>query len=178
MSQKSGALGMLAAALIKPGDTAFFDCGTTVPFMIDFIPEDLEFTGVCNSLNVLLRLSAKPKCNLVVCGGSFHRKNQVFENRAELSILNGVRLAWAFISAGGVSEKLGVTCFNLNEVEVKKQVLRQAKKSVLLADHSKFGAVRTAHFAALKDFDFVVSDKKLSRLAREAIGASGAELIV
>ncbi|WP_263264779.1 DNA-binding transcriptional repressor DeoR [Pseudomonas entomophila] len=171
-------IGKLAAAFIQGGDTVFFDCGTTVPFVIDFIPDELEFTGVCNSLNVLLKLQQKPNCNIVLCGGTFHRKNQVFEHRDESSVLDSVRLTWAIISAAGVSETHGVTCFNFNEIEVKQKVLRQAQRSMLLADHSKFDAVRTAHFATLAQFHVVVSDKKLPKAYRELILGNGAQLAI
>jgi DeoR family deoxyribose operon repressor len=171
-------IGKLAAGFIQPGDTVFFDCGTTTPFVIDFIPDELEFTAVCNSLNVLTKLSQKPNCHIVVCGGTFHRKNQVFENTRETGILDSVRLTWAFVSAAGISQDFGVTCFNFNEVEVKQKVLRQAQQRLLLADHSKFDTVRTAHFANLGDFQFVVSDKKIPKAYRDAITASGAQLII
>lgn len=171
-------IGKLAAAFIQPGDTVFFDCGTTVPFVVDFIPDDLEFTAVCNSLNVLLKLQQKPNCSIVLCGGTFHRKNQVFEHRDESSILDSVRLTWAFVSAAGVSQTQGVTCFNFNEVEVKQKVLRQAQHCMLLADHTKFDAVKTAHFATLEQFHVVVSDKKLPKTYRDLIQANGAKVVI
>jgi DeoR family deoxyribose operon repressor len=114
----------------------------------------------------------------VLCGGTFHRKNQVFENSAESSILDSVRLTWAFVTAAGVSQAFGVTCFNFNEVEVKRKVMRQAQQRVLLADFSKFDTVRTAHFATLEDFQYVVSDKKIPRSYKDAIQAHGAQLLV
>lgn len=169
-------IGKVAAGFIKHGDTVFFDCGTTVPFVVDFIPDDLEFTAVCNSLNVLLKLQQKPHCDIVLCGGTFHRKNQVFEHRSEASVLDGLRLTWALVSAAGVSDALGVTCFNLNEVEVKQKVLRQARHTMLLADHSKFDAVRTAHFADLSQFQVVVSDKKLPKAYREGLERQGTQV--
>jgi len=171
-------IGKLAAGFIRQGDTVFFDCGTTLPFVVDFIPDDLEFTAVCNSLNVLLKLQQKSNCSIILCGGTFHRKNQVFESHAEASILDNVRLSWAFVSAAGVSLECGVTCFNFHEVEVKQKVMRQARQCMLLADHSKFDAVRTAHFAALTDFHCVVTDKKIPRAYREAIVAQGAQLVI
>ncbi len=170
-------IGKLAARLIQPGDTVFFDCGSTLPFVVDFIPDDLAFTAVCNSLNVLLKLQHKPHCEIILCGGTFHRKNQVFEHQGEASVLDSLRLTWAFVSAAGVSQTLGVTCFNLTEVAVKQKVLRQAQHAVLLADHSKFDAVRAAHFATLADFQYVVSDKKIPRAYREAIASQGAQLL-
>jgi DeoR family deoxyribose operon repressor len=171
-------IGKLAAHFIKTGDTVFFDCGTTIPFVVDFIPDELEFTAVCNSLNVLLKLQQKPNCSIVLCGGTFHRKNQVFEHRNEASILDSLRLTWAFISAAGVSDELGVTCYNFNEVEVKQKVMRQSRHCMLLADHSKFDAVRSAHFAELDSFQVVVTDKKLPKIYRDLIQGYGAQLVM
>lgn len=49
---------------------------------------------------------------------------------------------------------------------------------MLLADFSKFDTVRTAHFATLEDFQYVVSDKKIPRNYKDAIEASGAQLLI
>ena len=163
-------IGKLAAGLVHAGDTLFFDCGTTTPFIADFIPDDVAFTAVCNSLNVLLRLQQKPLCNIILCGGIFHRQSLVFENRAESSILDNIRLTRAFISAAGVSRTFGITCFHFDEVAVKQKVLRQAQQCVLVADHTKFDAVRAAHFAELSDFDILLSDKKLPASYRTTTG--------
>jgi DeoR family deoxyribose operon repressor len=39
----------LAAQLVQPHQMVFFDCGTTTPWIIEAIPADLPFTGVCYS---------------------------------------------------------------------------------------------------------------------------------
>ncbi|MGY2397925.1 DNA-binding transcriptional repressor DeoR [Pseudomonas sp. SDO5271_S396] len=171
-------IGLLAASLVRPGDTIFIDCGTTTPFIIDALPDDLEFTALCNSLNVLLKLQQKPGCTVILCGGMLDRRNLVFESRAEAGIIDGIRVAWAFISAAGVSASQGVTCFNLNEVDVKRRVMARAQTCVLVADHTKFGQVRAAHFAELTDFQRVISDAGLSPAQRQVIHEAGAVLVV
>ncbi|MDY7533012.1 DNA-binding transcriptional repressor DeoR [Pseudomonas sp. Bout1] len=171
-------IGALAASLVRPGDTVFIDCGTTTPFIIEALPDDLEFTALCNSLNVLLKLQQKPHCTIILCGGTFHRRNMVFESHAEAGILDGIRVAWAFISAAGVSAAHGVTCYNLNEVEVKRRVMARAQTCVLVADHSKFDEVRAAHFAELSDFQRVISDPGLEAAQQQVIKDSGAILLI
>ena len=171
-------IGLHAASLVRAGDTIFIDCGTTTPFIVDALPDDLEFTALCNSLNVLLKLQQKPLCTVILCGGMLDRRNLVFESRAELGIIDGIRVAWAFISAAGVSAVHGVTCYNLNEVEVKRRVMARAQTCVLVADHSKFEQVRAAHFAELADFQRVISDPGLSPLQQQLIKEAGAALVV
>lgn len=171
-------IGILAASLVRPGDTIFIDCGTTTPFIIDALPDDLEFTALCNSLNVLLKLQQKPRCTVILCGGMLDRRNLVFESRAEAGIIDGIRVAWAFISAAGVSATHGVTCYNLNEVDVKRRVMARAQTCVLVADHTKFEQVRAAHFAELTDFQRVISDGGLSLTQQQIIKKGGAVLVM
>lgn len=169
-------IGQLAAALVRPGDTIFLDCGSTTPFIVDALADDLEFTALCNSLNILMKLQQKDNCTIVLCGGTFHRRNMVFESRAEAGIIDSLRMAWAFVSAAGVSQAHGLTCYNLNEVDVKRRVMARAQNCVLVADHSKFDQVRAAHFAELGQFQQVISDPGLSDEQRNWVEASGAQL--
>ena len=52
----------LAASLVQPHQTLFFDCGTTTPWIIEAIDNDIPFTAVCYSLNTFLALQEKPLC--------------------------------------------------------------------------------------------------------------------
>ncbi|TFZ33476.1 DNA-binding transcriptional repressor DeoR, partial [Pseudomonas syringae] len=153
----------LAATGGRPGDTVVVDGGASLPFVVGCSRGELECPAGCSALNVLLKLQQKPNCSIGLCGGMFHRKNQVFESHAETSILDGVRLTWAVVSAAGVSLDCGATCFNFHEVEVTQKVIRQARQRLLLADHSTFDAVRTAHSGAFTDFHCVVSAKTFPR---------------
>ncbi len=50
----------LAATLVEPDQTLFFDCGTTTPWIIEAIDNEIPFTAVCYSLNTFLALKEKP----------------------------------------------------------------------------------------------------------------------
>ncbi|WP_420955921.1 DNA-binding transcriptional repressor DeoR [Burkholderia gladioli] len=170
-------IGKLAAQFVKTGDTIFVNCGSTTPFLIDFIPDELEFTAVCNSLNVFAKLQQKPHCSVILCGGVYHRKNMVFESVAETGIFDTVRVSKAFISAAGVSERCGVTCFNFHEVDAKKKVMQRAQNRFLLVDHSKFDEVRAAYFAELTDFHYVISDAQPNPRYESSLREHGIALV-
>ncbi len=97
----------VAAQLVEAGDTVFFDCGTTLPFVIDAIDEDLPFTAVCYSLNTFLALQAKPAAKVILCGGEFHPDNAIFTPLTRQSELDPICTNKAFISAAGVDLKRG-----------------------------------------------------------------------
>ncbi|WLI78481.1 DNA-binding transcriptional repressor DeoR [Kosakonia sp. H02] len=148
----------LAASLLQPHQMAFFDCGTTTPWIIDAIPHDLPFTGVCYSLNTFLALQEKKLCRAILCGGEFHASNAIFKPLNFNETLSNLRPDIAFYSAAGVHAQQGVTCFNLEELPVKHWAMASAQYHVLVVDHSKFGKVRAACMGPLNQFDVIVSD--------------------
>ena len=126
----------LAATLVEPDQTLFFDCGTTTPWIIEAIDNEIPF----------------------LCGGEFHASNAIFKPIDFQQTLNNFCPDIAFYSAAGVHVSKGATCFNLEELPVKHWAMSMAQKHVLVVDHSKFGKVRPARMGDLKRFDIVVSD--------------------
>ena len=147
-----------AAALLEAHQMAFFDCGTTTPWIIDAIDDALPFTGVCYSLNTFLALQEKPQCRAVLCGGEFHASNAIFMPLSLEDTLSHLSPDIAFYSAAGIDCEQGATCYNLEELPVKHWAMRHARYHVLVVDHSKFGKVRPARVGALAKFDVIASD--------------------
>ncbi len=148
----------LAAQLAKPHQTLFFDCGTTTPFIIEALDNDLPFTGVCYSLNTFLALREKPLCRVILCGGEFHPGSAIFRPLNFGETLANLCPDLAFLSAAGIHPGPGATCFNLDELPVKHWALENAQKRVLVVDDSKFGKVRPACMGPLSLFDVLVSN--------------------
>ncbi len=152
-------IGALGARLIEPEDTVFFDCGTTTPYLIDAIRDDIAFTAICYSLNTFLALQDKPKCRVILCGGEFKGDNYIFTSIGPRNELDDLRPNKAFISAAGIDLKFGVTCFYLEELPMKQRALASSQQRILIADHSKFGQTRAAYIGALSQFDTLITDQ-------------------
>ncbi len=148
----------LAAAQVQAHQTLFFDCGTTTPFIIEALPHDLPFTGICYSLNTFLALSEKTGCRVILCGGEFQPGNAIFRPLNFREILGNLCPDIAFLSAAGIHPQSGVTCFNLEELPVKQWALEMAQQRVLVVDESKFGKVRPACMGPLSAFDMLISN--------------------
>lgn len=150
----------LAAEYVRPHQTLFFDCGTTMPYIIEELDDSLPFTGLCYSLNTFLALQKKPQCRVILSGGEFHSSNAIFKPINFQECLNNLCPDIAFLSAAGVHLRQGVTCFNLDELPVKQWALEMAQQRVLVVDDSKFNQVRAAVMGPLTAFDTVITNKK------------------
>ncbi|MEH0876762.1 DNA-binding transcriptional repressor DeoR [Pectobacterium cacticida] len=151
-------IGTAAAFLVDANDTVFFDCGTTIPFIIDAIPDDLSFTAICYSLNTFLTLQEKTACTVILCGGQYHPDNAIFTPLNRHGELENICPNKAFISAAGIDLAVGATCFNFAELAMKQRAIATAQRNVIVVDHSKFGQIQRACIGPLTQFDTVISD--------------------
>ena len=150
--------GRRAASLVRPGDTIFVDCGTTMPHFMAALPTDLDITIVCYALNVAVSASRMRAARLFLLGGLFHAAAATFFSEEALRSLHHVGINKAFLSAGGLHETFGASCSNFNEVPVKRAVLDRAVQSFLVIDSSKHGLLKPAPFAPVAAFAQVIDE--------------------
>jgi len=167
-----------AASLVEPNDIIIIDTGSTTENLPKFIPENMPLTVICYTLNILFNVYENKNWKLVFPGGNFHNNTLMFESPEGIEVIKKIRANKAFISAAGVSEKLGVTCATDYEKETKKAVFESSDTKILLIDSSKFGKIKISHFADLTDFDIVITDSGISNECEEVIKNSGTKLYI
>jgi len=148
-----------AVSLIEHDDIIIIDAGSTGELIASYLPEDIPLTVICYALNIATIISNKPNCNLIVTGGYYHQSSMVLESNEGLALLKQNRANKTFITASGVSVNLGVTCSNFFERTTKQAALNSANTRILVADSSKFGMIKTGHFADIADFNIIITDK-------------------
>ncbi|MBV9748006.1 MAG: DeoR/GlpR transcriptional regulator [Acetobacteraceae bacterium] len=167
-----------AARLVEDGDTLFVDCGTTMPYLIESLPEGFTLTVVCYALNIALLATRRLGTQVVLLGGLFHPASATFYSKEALRSLEGLGINKAFLSAGGVHPTRGASCSNFNEVPVKQAVLAQAMRCFLVADASKLGQLKPAHFASLHAFERIITDSAAGAEALAMVRQGGAMIDV
>lgn len=151
-----------AVDYINDEDTIFFDCGTTLPYLADLLPDHLHVTAICYALNVADRLARKPNVRLVMMGGLYHPASASFSGTAGLETLNSLVINVAFLSAAGVDRRHGATCAHFHEAEIKKKAMSRAQRNILLADKSKIGKLKPAFFGDMAAFNEVITEDGLT----------------
>ena len=177
-TERKRRIGELAATLIEADDSLIIDAGSTTECLARALPTDRPYTVLGWSLNVLAETVRRKNCRTVFAGGVFHDNTLMFESPEGLAMIARFRAAKAFVSAAGVSERFGVTCMNSYERETKTAAMRSSIRKILLVDSSKFGVVRSDHFADLSDFDEIVTDGGIAGEYRRIIEDTGIVLRV
>ncbi|SEK01610.1 DeoR/GlpR family DNA-binding transcription regulator [Paraburkholderia diazotrophica] len=149
----------VAAKLIGNNETLFIDCGTTLTTLARLIQNDMHVTVVCYSLNVAEILRRKPNVRMILLGGVYVPSSDSFSGDESIEVLRRMGINKAFISAGGVDEARGVTCWNFHEVALKQAAMASAVESHLVIDSSKFGVVKAVRFSKIEDFTSIITEK-------------------
>lgn len=169
-------IAQFATKLIESDDVLILDNGTTTSVLAKYIPTDQNVTVLCYNYQVLSQLQSNGFSSTIFAGGYYHPSDQMFESEEGVALIKRNRATKIFVSASGVHETLGLTCAYNYEVATKTAALNSSDIKILVADSSKFGAIRPGFFAKLTDIDIVITDEKLKKEWVEKLQNLGIEL--
>lgn len=177
-TREKRAIGHLAASLFAPGDTLFVDTGTTTVVFAEELARRSGLTVITNSLGIAQILGRSAMANRVfVIGGEY--RDDAGENVGVLAIEQIARFhaAHAVITVGAI-EPAGVMDFQLDEAEVARAMVGQARKVTVLADSSKLDRSALFQVCPLSRLDRLVVDRAPSEPLAEAPRHAEVEVLV
>ena len=154
-------IAMLANSLISDGDAVILEGGTTIYELSKLVSKKI-ITIITSSLQIAMN-SGKGKAQVYITGGKLDYSYFKLSGVSAEQFYRNVNCKWAFVSAGGVSVKSGVSEYTQHDAALKKVILEQAEKKVLLADQSKFNKGMLFRSADIADFDIVITDEEPSK---------------
>lgn len=149
-----------ALPLVEKGRSIYFDAGSTLMCLAKILPDD-SFSIVTSSANISLELIKKQGTSVVVLGGLLNRNTLSMSGPNAISLLDNINIDLAFMSASGFSIENGFTISNMYECELKRKVIKRAKKVIMLMDTSKINKDLAFTFANLEDISVWVCETDL-----------------
>lgn len=128
-----------AKDLIADGESIVLDSSTSTLELARALPY-LRVMVLTNSVTAIMELANKG-INVISTGGALRQNNLSLVGPLAERTLENYYVDKAFISCRGVTVREGVTDSSDQEVELKRRMLRAARRKILLADSSKFAQV-------------------------------------
>ncbi len=150
-----------AAQLVHPGDTVLIDSGTTTFFISQALSRHENLTLITNDLYIAYQTPIHPSSTLIVTGGTRRQGRQELVGTITENFIRDTHVDISFIGVDGIDLTGGATNANFTEVGVKRLMLRCAARSVIVADHSKFGRVALARICDLSEAGLILTDTGL-----------------
>lgn len=147
-----------AEKIIFPDDTVFFDLGTTVSEIAKRLDETKKITAFTNSLRTAITLSEKG-CRVIIPGGELRNGEFAVSGSVAEENMTNFNVDKVFIGVGGIT-KDGITDFIVSEARLRKKIIKNAGKVIVVADHTKFGIRAMCNVCRIKDIDILITDEK------------------
>ena len=176
-SKEKLAIAAEAAKLITDQDSVYLGVGTTVQAMAQFLRGTSELTVFTNALRLAVELSELPNCRVILPGGKLRAKELTVSGFPAEENFQNFNVDKAFVGVGGVTES-GVTDFHIDEANLHRQLIKNARQAIVLADSGKLGLRGVVNVCPLEDIDMVITDSGASRQVVKALEQAGVRVII
>lgn len=155
------AIGAACAALIPENSSLILNIGTTTEAVAQALLHHKNLTVVTNNMNVANILAANPGCEIMVAGGALRRSDGGLVGELTAQFFEQFKVDYAIIGTSALDADGDLLDFDLAEVRVSRAILRQARQSILVTDHSKIGRAAPVRLGSLSEISRFVTDLPL-----------------
>lgn len=177
-AREKARIGAAAAALVEPGMTIFVDTGTTTLAFAQHLVERDGFSVHTNSIDVAELLGRNQTADVTVTGGALVPMFKALFGPATLRAAETGSFDLAVMGIGTVDAEQGFMDRGSDEAELRRMLRQRAKRSVMLADSSKFGRQGRIATFGLTDVNVLVTDAPLRPPFAARLDASDVRVIV
>jgi len=142
----------LIAEVISDGDSIMLDTGSTTAYVARGLDAHRNLSVVTNCTEIARTLAREPSNRVHICGGALRADDWATFGSAAIEFVRQFHVNYAILSIGGITDSGSFMDYHLEEAEFSRAVIQQAKKTIVVADHSKFG---NSNFIKVCDFDAI-----------------------
>jgi DeoR/GlpR family transcriptional regulator of sugar metabolism len=169
-------IGQAAAKLVQDGQTIILGGGSTVAEVARCL-FDRPIQIITNSIPVAEVFWECRHTEVTLTGGYLYPRLGIQLGPICERMLHSVSAEIAFLGVRGITEE-GLSDSSALVVESIRAMIKCAERTVIVADHSKFGRKAMVHVADLDDLDQVISDRDLAQEHREMLDRHGINYVV
>ena len=170
-----------AVQLIENGDMIFINNGTTtteVFLALQNRPDLKNITVVTNNVSAAMAIQ-NASFKIILLGGIFRPSSTSIVGELADNMLRTMYANKVILGVDGVANRYGCTSPIPEEAEISRVMIDQCLgKTILVADHSKWGVIAQYRIAGLDDLDTFICDQALAQEAVDSLNANGLEIIL
>ncbi|WP_323036670.1 DeoR/GlpR family DNA-binding transcription regulator [Pararhodobacter sp.] len=149
------------AAEIPQGASVFLAIGTTTEAVARELRRHSGLMVVTNNMNIANILADTPAAQVIVTGGTLRRSDGGLTGPLTQDAIRQFKVDIAVIGCSALDADGDLLDYDIQEVGVSRALIAQARRSWVVADHSKLNRTAPARIASLSAFDRVFTDRPL-----------------
>jgi DeoR family glycerol-3-phosphate regulon repressor len=147
------------ASHVPEGSTVFISIGTTLTLVAEALAGHGGLTVITNNMHAALALSTNASNRIILPGGELRLPDLDFVDPQAHRLFSKYRADVAIYGVGGVDLDGSLLDFHEDEVRAREEMRLNARRSILIADRTKFGRRAAAVGGHVSDADLLVIDE-------------------
>jgi DeoR/GlpR family transcriptional regulator of sugar metabolism len=175
-------IGRKAAEMVLEGESVGLDVGTTTLEVARALCDKRNLTIVTSSLRIGAEAAAifplGSGVRLILTGGIVRAGELSMIGHIAQTTFRELHVDKAFIGVAGISLEDGLTEYNLEDTEVKQNLIASARHSIVVAEGSKLGRTTFCTIAPLSAIHTIVTDRSAPQSMLTALAERGMRVVV
>lgn len=146
-----------AASLIRANDTIYLTSGSFGHIILPYLPTDIPFTIVANSVDLGRALRPFENITVYIVGGKMRRSGSLVDSLAN-EFVSRIHFDLCFLTGAGLTASFGLSNGNDETAAYQRTVLRNSRRKILLIPSSKIGADSFIKVCDADAFDTIITD--------------------
>ncbi|MCI5953349.1 MAG: DeoR/GlpR family DNA-binding transcription regulator [Lachnospiraceae bacterium] len=167
----------IAAGMIHENDTIYLTGGSFGYIMLSYLPRDIYYTVVVNSVDIGKELRSFDNMDVYLVGGKMRQSGSVVDSFAN-DFVSRLHFDLCFITGAGLTADFGLSNGTDETAAFQRTVIRNSRKKCLLLPGAKIGVDSFVKVCDVVAFDCLVTDWDCVEDQITAIGEKGVEIIV
>lgn len=169
-------IAQLARRFMEPGKVIAIDSGTTTMELAKVMVDLPDMTVITNDLKIALFLEKNTTHTLIFLGGTVRKNFHCTAGNLVLDALDALHIDTLFLATNAINLEWGLSTPSIEMASVKSKLIKNSRRTILLADSSKFGGVSMARFATLDQIDTLVTDSNADPAFLSSLEAMDVEI--
>jgi DeoR/GlpR family transcriptional regulator of sugar metabolism len=171
------ALARRAATLVQANHVVFFDAGSTILAVARAIPADLTFTAVTHSLPAAIALSDLPNIEVILLGGRILKRGLATVGVESVESCRRIHADLALVGIAALDAEGGITDPSYEESLVKRAVIENASKVVVVSTADKLGSACPFQVAPTPSIDVLITEANVPAATLDSYRTLGVDII-
>lgn len=154
-------IGIKAASLIPDSSSLLINIGTTTEQVAMGLRGKQGLLAITNSIHVIHILQGYEQIEIIVAGGVVRHSDGGIVGEAAVDFIRQFKVDYAVIGTSAIDEDGTLLDFDYREVTVAKAIMDCARKSILVADGTKFQRTAPVRIGHISQLDYLVTDAPL-----------------
>ena len=168
----------LVARAIPDGVSLFINIGTTTEEIAKALINHRRLRVITNNLNVASILSGKEDFEVIVAGGLVRRRDGGIVGPMTIDFIQQFRVDFGVIGISGIDLDGTLLDFDYREVRAARAIIDNSRKTLLAADHTKFGRNAMVRLGSVTEVDAFFTDQQPPAALAEVLQSAAVQLHV